>query len=199
MGNAKEALTPSCHSCSFVLGKKITFHSPHLLFFHTACFQVRPLSHLHDLSNIYRYLRSMELSIWEHKASEWYVKIIGRISITESRLEKLMQMFPSYHGSLAHWSMEKRIEGKLSSSFALRLGSLISVFSIPSPPYFQKICFSGSSQSLLLHLFASFLQHFSFWASWWHSALLVGCVGVGVCVKHPRNSYQQTYLPSVLQ
>lgn len=30
MGNAEEALSLSCHSCSFVLGKKITFYCPHL-------------------------------------------------------------------------------------------------------------------------------------------------------------------------
>lgn len=120
---------------------------------------------LHDLSNTYRYLRSMELSIWEHKASEWYVKIIGRISITESRSEKVMQMqmFPSYCGSLGNWSMEKRVEGKSSSSFPFRLGK--PDFSIPPPPSFQKIHLSDSSQSLLLHLFTSFLQLFTFWVS----------------------------------
>lgn len=155
---------------------------------------------LHDLPDIYRYLRSMELSIWEHKASEWYVKIIGRICKTESRLEKLMQMqmFPSYWGSLENWSTDKRIEGKLQSSFAPRLGKAIFCFlnsptSISSENMFLRFLSISSPASFCI--FPPTFQLLRFMTL----SLLVSCVGVGVCVKHPSNLYQQTYLPLVLQ
>lgn len=156
---------------------------------------------LHDLSDTYRYLRSMELSIWEHKASEWYVKIIGRISKTESRPEKLMQMqmFPSYCGSLGNWSMEKRVEGKSWSSFPFTLGKpdfcfLNSPTSIFSENTFIRFLSVSSPASFYifpptLHLLSLMLTALLGWDVW-------VCVG---CVKYPSNLYQQTYLPSGLQ
>lgn len=105
--------------------------------------------------------------------------------MTESRSENLMQMVPSYCGSLGHWSRERRrIERKRSSSLALRLGKPNFCFLNPPPTslptvglfIFSENMFIGflsiSSPASFPHLFSN-----SFWASCWHSALPGGVGG----------------------
>lgn len=50
--NAEEALSVSCHRPSFILGKEIPFHTPHLPLLQLAnlAFTVLPHSHLSEMS-----------------------------------------------------------------------------------------------------------------------------------------------------
>lgn len=130
--NAEETLSLLCYKHLFILGKETPFHTPGLPFlsfppastrifqselFHTSLWSLQVLQVLGECGNEHLGVQSC----WA-LCGNYYLKIAGEISMIESRLEKLMQIWlvPSYWGSLGHWSTERRrLERKRSCYLAL--------------------------------------------------------------------------------